>query len=210
MPSNRDPKPYTHGRTDCCIVGCERDCTHGVCQYHRTLYGLRTGNRATPASRLAFLRARCHMVGHPDPCWIPDAASINDKGYVWVTFYGQRKVRGHRLAYQLQRLIDDGEWCDLAPTDYVLHSDLCERRFVSGLARNRCWNPAHLRIGDGAENGADMSRARRLYDPFVRAACATAGCGSIAHAKGYCRKCYRRWKRAQERDEIDAVQDTRL
>ena len=194
-------KPYSHGRTDCCIVGCDNECVHGVCDYHRRFFKLH-GHQATPADRLAFLRARCNMVGFPDPCWEPDAKSINEKGYVWVMFYGTRKMRGHRLAYRLQRIIDGGKWSDLKPRDYVLHSPLCEERFIKGLIKNRCWNPAHLRIGTMQENAIERVENRLKHDPFVRRECMAEDCKRRAISKGYCGKCYKQWKRAEQADAV--------
>ena len=204
---SRSRSPHTHGRTDCCIVGCDNPCLHGVCQYHRTLFRLWRGQERTPAHHLAFLRARCRMVGHPDPCWDPDAKSINEKGYVWVTLFSRRKMRGHRLCYRLQNMVDGGEWHDLKPTDYILHSEVCEERFIKGLIQNRCWNPAHLRIGSEEENTAERKEHRIKYDPFAVMQCIREGCERKAASHGYCRKHLAQWKRDRRRDE---VQDLRL
>lgn len=202
-------KPHTYGRTDCCIVGCPNEAVHGLCEPCRDRFWLRRGlsERRTPGQCLAFLRARCRMVGDDDPCWDPDALSINDKGYVWVSFMGQRKVRAHRLAWRLQHVIDGGRWSDLRHWDYVLHSPLCERRYACGATENKCWNPAHLRVGSGEENMAEQWALRRELDPFLgrrtgeRCAdpCRTEGCERTIRAKGLCDTCYHRARRARLR-----------
>ena len=207
-------KSHTYGRTDCCIVGCEREAVHGVCEHHRTLYRLRTntvmnGTR-TPEICLAFLRARCHMVGDDDPCWEPDCKAINLKGYVWVSFLGNRKVRGHRLAYRLQHIINGGNWDDLQPTDYVLHSRLCERRFAAGAMKNKCWNPAHLRVGSNEENLMEQWENRREMNPGLGTRsgsgtmCEREGCEKSVRARGLCDTHYQQWRRKRVREQKHA------
>ena len=196
--------PHTHGRTDCCIVGCDRPCVHGVCAHHRRIYALNGGRgrvnpARTPRRCLDYLRARCHMVGSEDDpggcCWDPDARAINDKGYVWISFFGDRKARGHRVTFRLQSILDGGQWDDLKPWDYVLHSAMCEKRFTTGELRNKCWNPRHLRVGSDAENHADQWRNNLENNPFYRAErpCSTPGCGKRGGPKtGLCKRCYHR------------------
>lgn len=193
MPARAD-KPHTHGRTDCCVVGCERECTHGVCNHHRQLYKLHhwMKDERSPSICLAYLRARCHMRGYPDPCWDPDAPPINEKGYVWISFFGQKKVRAHRLAYRLQHIIDGGHWNDINPTVFVLHSALCEERFTKGIIKNKCWNPAHLRLGSEEENKVDQWRNQRENNPFFdpNKGCMVDGCEGQHSAMGFCKKHY--------------------
>ena len=192
--------PHTHGRSDCCIVGCERPCVHGVCEHHRRMYHLYHGahghwpEKRTPEVCLAFLRARCRLRpdGDPDPCWDPDTRAINDKGYVWVTFGGCRKVRGHRLAWRLQHVIDGGAWGDLGPRDYVLHAEQCERRYIEGQISNRCWNPAHMRLGDSETNLREAWERRIKYDPWRRRECVWPGCGGEAVGNMLCHMHFKR------------------
>lgn len=77
----------------------------------------------------------------PDGCW-PWIAATNERGYGVMRPVGQRSgptVKAHRVSAELAGMDIDGR--------FVLHA--CDTP--------ACVNPAHLRVGDHAENMRDMS-----------------------------------------------------
>lgn len=79
----------------------------------------------------------------PDACWLW-TGPLDQKGYGQVRFR-DRRYRAHRLAYEVAHgPVPDGLG--------VLHS--CDTP--------RCCNPAHLRAGTQADNGADASERGRV------------------------------------------------
>lgn len=80
-----------------------------------------------------------------DDCWLWEAG-MTQGGY--GTFQGSRS---HRVAWELTHgPIPDGVW--------VLHK--CEGRYPKGTMTSRlCCNPAHLALGDRAQNALDAKAA---------------------------------------------------
>ena len=95
--------------------------------------------------------ARVQQCG-PAECW-PWMAARSGNGYGYLKI-GGRMVRAHRVAYEL-------EHGPIPAGAYILHS--CDVP--------TCCNPDHLRVGDHAENMADMvvrRRGVRYGDEVVR------------------------------------------
>ena len=87
------------------------------------------------------------QVGSPDECW-PWLGCRDSKGYGRA---GKRE-RAHRIAYQ------------------IVHGALPEDRLVRHTCDNPpCCNPAHLLIGDHADNARDAVERGQHYSPFSSA-----------------------------------------
>lgn len=98
---------------------------------------------------------RVDRSGGPDACW-PWTRAIQSGGYGSLVVDG-RPAKAHRVAWELTHgPIQDGL--------SVLHD--CDRRYAKGdIAYRRCVNPAHLWLGDDADNNADMITKGRERHP---------------------------------------------
>lgn len=115
---------------------------------------------ADPKRRESLVRRFWQKVDvrSPDECWNWTARAKHDFGYGCINSGRGNLYKSHVVALALHLGgVPDGA--------YVLHS--CDNP--------SCCNPAHLRVGDHAENAEDMRKRKRLVGktgPLDRSRCA--------------------------------------
>ncbi|WP_457029218.1 HNH endonuclease [Kitasatospora sp. P5_F3] len=97
------------------------------------------------AARTSEFRAQVDSSGGPEACWPWTGKPRNKFGYGFMRFDGQNTPPAHRIAYVLARGLS---LADIRGR-HVLH------KCPEAAHRNNCNNPAHLKLGDQAENMAD-------------------------------------------------------
>ncbi|MFD8088257.1 HNH endonuclease [Kitasatospora sp. NPDC059722] len=98
------------------------------------------------AARISEFRAQVDSSGGPQVCWPWIGKPRNRFGYGFMRFDGQNTPPAHRIAY----VVAHGLTLADIRGQQVLH------KCTEAAYRNNCNNPAHLKLGDHAENMADV------------------------------------------------------